>query len=43
MTATAVVTCAIGGTYFTDCLTLVLLDGRWQIIAKVFHAEARTR
>ncbi|MCB2127430.1 MAG: nuclear transport factor 2 family protein [Rhodobacteraceae bacterium] len=43
VTATAVVTCAIGGTYFTDCLTLVLLDGRWQIIAKVFHAEARTR
>jgi 4-oxalocrotonate tautomerase len=43
VTATAVVTCVIGATGFTDCLTLVLLDGRWQIIAKVFHGEARTR
>jgi Putative lumazine-binding len=31
--------CAIGPRYFTDFLTLVHLDGRWQIIAKVFHYE----
>lgn len=41
VTATAVVTCAIGATHFTDFLTLVRIDDRWQIIAKVFHAEAR--
>jgi 4-oxalocrotonate tautomerase len=29
--------CAIGARYFDDFLTLVRLDGRWQIIAKVFH------
>lgn len=43
VTATAVVNCAIGATCFTDFLTLVFVDGRWQIIAKVFHAEAHTR
>jgi hypothetical protein len=31
--------CAIGPRYFTDFLTLVRLDGRWQIIAKVFHYD----
>jgi Putative lumazine-binding len=31
--------CAIGPRYFTDFLTLVHVDGRWQIIAKVFHYE----
>jgi hypothetical protein len=31
--------CAIGPRYFTDFLTLVQVDGRWQIIAKVFHYE----
>ncbi len=39
VTALATVNCAIGDRYFTDYLNLVLLDGRWQIIAKVFHAE----
>ncbi len=39
VTARASVNCAIGGTYFTDFLSLVLVDGRWQIIAKVFHGE----
>ncbi len=38
-TALATVNCAIGDRYFTDLLSLVRLDGRWQIIAKVFHAE----
>jgi 4-oxalocrotonate tautomerase len=31
--------CAIGPRYFSDFLTLVHVDGRWQIIAKVFHYE----
>jgi hypothetical protein len=25
--------------HFTDLLTLVHVDGRWQIISKVFHYE----
>ena len=41
VTATARVNCAIGDTYFTDCLTLIHDEGRWQIISKVFHAERR--
>ena len=39
VTAVARVECAIGPQRFDDVLTLVLLDGRWQIIAKVFHYE----
>lgn len=38
--AFARVNCSIGPKYFTDLLTLILVDGRWQIIAKVFHFEA---
>lgn len=38
-TAFARVNCAIGPKYFTDFLTLVLVDGRWRIIAKVFHFD----
>lgn len=37
VTALAVVECSIAPKRFTDLLTLVLLDGRWQIISKVFH------
>jgi len=33
--------CAIGPKYFTDFLTLIRVDGRWQIISKVFHYELR--
>jgi hypothetical protein len=33
--------CAIGAKFFTDFLTFVLIDGRWQIIAKVFHYDLR--
>lgn len=36
VTARAVVRCAIGAKRFTDYLTLIKLDGRWQIISKVF-------
>jgi hypothetical protein len=39
VTALAKVECAIGDRLFTDLLTLVLVDGRWQVIAKVFHYE----
>jgi 4-oxalocrotonate tautomerase len=31
--------CAIGPKLFSDFLTLVLVEGRWQIIAKVFHYD----
>lgn len=39
VTARVVLHCAIGTRFFTDCLTLILLDGRWQVISKVFHYE----
>ncbi len=39
VTAVARVECSIGPQRFDDVLTLVQLDGRWQIIAKVFHYE----
>lgn len=41
VTAIAVVNCAIGAKYFTDLLTFVKLDGRWQIMAKVFHFDVK--
>jgi 4-oxalocrotonate tautomerase len=41
VTAFARVNCAIGERYFTDLLTFVLIDDRWQIIAKVFHYDLR--
>jgi 4-oxalocrotonate tautomerase len=39
VSAVARVECAIGPKRFDDVLTLVRLDDRWQIIAKVFHYE----
>ncbi|MES1153004.1 MAG: nuclear transport factor 2 family protein [Dongia sp.] len=41
VTAFARVECAIRPRFFTDLLTFVLLDGRWQIVAKVFHFDIR--
>ncbi len=41
VTAFARVHCAIGSKYFTDLLTLIRIDGRWQIISKVFHFDVR--
>lgn len=38
-TALARVRCSIGNRYFTDFLSLIRLDGRWMIIAKVFHYD----
>ena len=40
-TAFARVECAIEPKHFTDFLTLVFVDGRWQIMSKVFHYETR--
>jgi hypothetical protein len=39
VTALARVACSIRPKHFTDLLTLVKLEGRWQVIAKVFHYE----
>lgn len=39
VTALARVECAIGPKSFTDLLSFVRLDGRWRIIAKVFHFD----
>jgi hypothetical protein len=34
--------CTIGPKFFTDFLTLIRTDGRWQIISKVFHFDLRS-
>lgn len=39
VTALAKVECAIGPKFFTDFLTFIRVEGRWQIIAKVFHFD----
>ena len=38
-TAFARVNCAIGPKRFTDLLSLIQQDGRWQIISKNFHFD----
>lgn len=38
-TALARVQCSIGPKQFTDLLSMVRVDDRWQIIAKVFHFD----
>jgi len=35
--AFAKVECQLPPRYFTDYLTLLKVDGRWQVIAKAFH------
>ncbi|WP_395448611.1 nuclear transport factor 2 family protein [Aminobacter sp. UC22_36] len=42
VTAVAKLNCAIGPKHFTDFLTLVKLDGRWLIMAKVFHFDMQS-
>jgi len=37
VTAYARVECSIGDKFFTDFLTLIYVEGKWQIISKVFH------
>jgi hypothetical protein len=39
VTALAKVQCSIGPKHFTDLLSLIRVDGRWQIIPKVFHFD----
>ncbi len=39
VTALARVQCSILPRHFTDLLTLLRVDGRWQVMAKVFHFE----
>lgn len=39
VTALAQVECSIPPKRFTDWLALVKLEGRWQIVSKVFHHE----
>lgn len=39
VTALAKLQCSIGPRHFTDLLTLIQVDGRWQIISKVFHYD----
>jgi hypothetical protein len=42
-TALAKVECAILPRRFTDLLSLLHVEGRWQVMAKVFHAEEDAR
>lgn len=39
VTALATLRCSIRPKYFVDLMTLIHVDGRWQVIAKVFHWE----
>lgn len=41
VTAFARTECVIGAKFFTDFLTFIFMDGRWQIISKVFHHDLR--
>ncbi|TXL70902.1 nuclear transport factor 2 family protein [Vineibacter terrae] len=40
-TAFAKVECQLPPRYFTDYLTLLKIDGRWQVIAKAFHTVTK--
>ena len=40
-TAFAKVECQLPPRYFTDYLTLLKADGRWQVISKAFHAVTK--
>jgi hypothetical protein len=42
-TAFAKVECQIPPRYFTDYLTLLKTDGRWQVISKSFHAVTKDK
>lgn len=39
--AFAKVECQLPPRYFTDYLTLLKIDGRWQVIAKAFHTVTK--
>ncbi|MBV8394391.1 MAG: nuclear transport factor 2 family protein [Alphaproteobacteria bacterium] len=42
-TAFAKVECQIPPRYFTDYLTLLKTDGRWQVIAKAYHTVMKDK
>lgn len=42
VTALAKLECSVRPKHFSDLLTLIRLDGRWQVISKVFHYEIET-
>jgi len=42
-TAFAKVECQIPPRYFTDYLTLLKVDGRWQVISKSFHTVTKDK
>jgi Putative lumazine-binding len=39
VTARVMLHCTMGDRFYTDFLTLIRLEGRWQIISKVFHYD----
>jgi len=41
VTALVKLQCAIAPRHFIDLLTLLKVDGRWQIVSKVFHYDIR--
>lgn len=41
VTARVNLRCSIGDRDFIDFLTLIFIDGRWQVISKVFHFDER--
>lgn len=41
VTALARVECSIGPKFFTDFLTCIFINERWQIVSKVFHYDLR--
>jgi 4-oxalocrotonate tautomerase len=41
VTARVLATCTIAEKDFIDCLTFLKLDGRWQVISKVFHYDVK--
>lgn len=41
VTAHARLQCSIGPKHFIDLLTLIYVDGRWQLISKVFHYDIK--
>lgn len=43
VTALAKLRCSIRPKHFVDLLTLIRVEGRWQVIAKVFHWETEAQ
>lgn len=41
VTALVKLQCAIAPRHFIDLVTLLRVDGRWQIVSKVFHYDVR--